>query len=102
MAANWRLTISPARFGPETTATRAASAPSTSMMTSLIRRHVPSSMPLIRLTSSAPGGISGAQAVRFARSDCAGTAKATRSAPASASAGSDVASSAGVSAIPGR
>ena len=71
-------------------------------MTSLIRRQVPSSIPFMRLTSSAPGGISGAQSARLARSDCAGTAKATRSAPSSASAGSEVASSAGVSAIPGR
>ena len=71
-------------------------------MTSLIRRRLPSSIPFMRLTSSAPRGSSGAHSSKFDRSDCAGTAKATRSAPSSASAGSDVASSAGVSATPGR
>jgi hypothetical protein len=71
-------------------------------MTSLIRWHVPSSIPLSRLTSRAPAGISGAQAIRLVRSDCAGTANTTKSAWARASIGSAVASRAGVSAIPGR
>ena len=102
VAAICRLAISRARFGPDTTATRAASAASTEVMTSLIRMLVPSSMPLIRLTSSAPGGTSGAQSDRLARSVCAGTANTTMSAPASASAGSQTASSAAVSSIPGR
>ena len=101
-AVNSRRTISPARFGPATTATRERSAPGTSAMTSLIRRRVPSSIPFMRLTSSAPGGSSGAHCARLARSVCAGTANATRSAPSSASRASEEASSAGVSAIPGR
>ena len=71
-------------------------------MTSLIRLHVPISMPLIRLTSWAPAGISGAQRCRFSRSDWAGTANTTRSAPSSAAAGSAAARSAGVSTIRGR
>ena len=64
VAASWRSAISRARLGPETTATRCGGTPSTSMITSLIRFSVPSSMPFIRLTSSAPGGISGAHAAR--------------------------------------
>ena len=99
---NSRRTISPARFGPATTATRAAGAPVTSAMTSLIRLLVPSSIPFMRLTSSACGGSSGAHPARLARSVCAGTANATRSAPSSASPTSEQASSDGLSAIPGR
>jgi hypothetical protein len=51
------------------------------VITSLIRWRVVCSIPLIRLTSGAPAGISGAQDARLARSDCAGTANATISAP---------------------
>jgi hypothetical protein len=57
-------------------------------MTSLIRHPLPVSIPFIRLISTASGGSSGAQLDRVRRSDCAGTAIRTRSAPRSASAGS--------------
>ena len=94
--------ISGARFGPETTAIRSGPAPVISAMTWLIRSPVPSSMPFIRLTSSAPGGSRCCQPARFCRSVWAGTASTTRSAPASASAGSAVARSAAGSETPGR
>ena len=42
-----------ARLGPVTTATRSGATPATSLMTSLIRLVVPSSMPFIRLTRMA-------------------------------------------------
>ena len=102
VAAYWRAAISRARFGPVITAIRSGPAPVTSAITSLIRRWVPSSMPFIRLTSSASGGSSPAQPARFRRSIWAGTARTTRSVPASAAAGSQVARSALVSVIPGR
>ncbi len=91
MAAGCRLAISPARLGPLTTATRSGPTPATSWITSLIRLAVPSSMPFIRLTSTVPGPISGAQPARFSRRVCEGTASTANSAPASAAAGSVVA-----------
>ena len=100
LAAIWRSAISLARLGPETTATRDCGTPSTSMITSLIRLELPSSIPFSRLTWSAPGGISGAHDARDARSVCAGTAKTTRSAPSRAAAGSVVAVSAAAARSP--
>ncbi len=71
-------------------------------MTSLIRFAVPSSMPFIRLTSTVCGSISGAQAARFSRSVCEGTASTAKSAPASATEGSVVARTDGGSGTSGR
>ena len=101
-AACWRAAISPDRLGPEITATRSAGTPSTSVITWLIRLQLPSSMPFMRLTSSAPDGIRSAQSARFCRSDWAGTASTTRSAPARVPAGSPEACRASGSRMPGR
>ena len=86
-----RWASSLAKLGPESTAMRSVSAPVISAMTSLIRRPVSTSMPFIRLTRIASSAMSGIHAPRLARSDCAGTARTTTSAPASTSAGSAVA-----------
>ncbi len=102
LAAGCRLAISRARLGPLTTATRSGPTLATSAMTSLIRFAVPSSMPFIRLTRTVPGASSGAQAARFSRSVCEGTARNANSAPASASAASVVAVTAPGSVMPGR
>jgi hypothetical protein len=102
VAAGWRNAISPARLGPDTTATRSALTPATSTMTSLIRLAVPSSIPFIRLTNTVPAGSDGTQAVRLSRSVCEGTANTTMSAPAAASAGWGVARTVGGSSISGR
>ncbi len=72
------------------------------MITSLIRLHVPSSIPFISETSSVCGRDERRQATRQERSVCAGTASTTRSAPSSAAAGSVVAVSDVGSVIPGR
>ena len=90
-AAIWRWAISLARLGPETTATRWAGTPSVSMITSLIRFRVPSSIPLISETSRVWGGRNDAQSFRQARSVCAVTASTTMSAPSTAAAASVVA-----------
>ncbi len=101
-AACWRAAISRDRLGPETAATRPGATPSTSVMTWLIRAQLPSSIPFMRLTSSAPDGMSGAHSARFGRSDWDGTASTTTSASASASAGSQDARRSSGSRTPGR
>ncbi len=101
VAAGCRCMISRARFGPDTTATRLSGTRATSATTSLMRRMVPSSMPFMRLTSTASGGSSSRQPASAARSACAGTASTTRSAPDSAAAGSAVACTLSGSRIPG-
>jgi hypothetical protein len=102
VAAGCSSAISRARLGPDSTATRSAPAPVTSQMTSLIRFVVPSSMPFISDSSVASEGSSGAQPVRFSRSDWDGTARTTMAASSSASAGSAVARTASGSRTPGR
>jgi hypothetical protein len=62
-------------------------------MTSLIRLQVPSSMPFIRLTSTASPLISGRHSVRLTRRVWAGTARTRYAAPSIASVTSVVARS---------
>ena len=69
-----------------TTAIRSVSIAPASAITWLIRRPVPSSMPLARLTTMAPPGI--CHWARLARSDWDGTARTTKSAPSITSSGS--------------
>ena len=83
LADGCRAAISRARLGPVTTASRSGPTPATSVTTSLIRRPVPSSIPLARLTTRASAGTSQPDSV--ARSRCDGTASTTAYAPAIAS-----------------
>jgi hypothetical protein len=73
-------------LGPVTTATRDGSTSVTSVMTSVMRLPVPSSMPFMRLTTVASPEMAPevAQAARLARRVCDGTAIATMSAPSRA------------------
>jgi hypothetical protein len=65
--------ISRARFGPDNTAMRSAGTPVISVMTSLARLPVPTSMPFISDTITVPGPTCGAHSARLARRDWAGT-----------------------------
>ncbi len=69
------LAISNARFGPETTATRSGPTPSSSRITSLIRRPVARSTPFIRETRIARSGMSSCRMRRFSRRAWLGTAR---------------------------
>ena len=91
MAAGCSSTISLARFGPVTTATRAGSTPVTWTITWLIRISVSSSMPLATLTSVASPPMASRHCSRLARNVCDGTASSTVHAPSSAAAASLVA-----------
>ena len=67
---------------------------STSPAISDIRLPLSRSMPFAQMTFGVPGAISGAMSDKASRSACAGTTESTISAPSSASAGSETASSA--------
>lgn len=101
-AAGWRATISRARLGPVTTATRPAGTLATSSMTSLIRLALPSSMPFIRETSTVSAGSSGAHSARLPRRVWEGMARTAKSAPRAASAASEVARMFAGSSTPGK
>ena len=77
-AAAWPSRISRARFGPVRAATGWPGA--TSPITWVIRRPVPGSKPLARLTRGTPGARCGARAETTARMPTVGTATSTTSA----------------------
>ena len=75
-----------AMFGPVSTPIRPSAWPGrTSAATSVMRFSEPCSRPLAKLRSSAAGGTNGAASPRTARKPWDGTARATTSAPSSAS-----------------
>ncbi len=102
MAVGCSAAISPARFGPLTTAMRPGSTAPASATTSLIRLSVPISTPLARLTTVASGGSAERQSSRWLRSFWAGMARTTAVTPSRAASASWVARSASGRAMSGR
>ncbi len=102
VAVGWCRAISRARLGPDTTATRSGWTPATSATTSLIRRFVPSSTPLDRLTSSVSCRSDAVSGPSVSRSTLDGRARTSTSAEVTAAAASVVERSPTGRSTPGR
>ncbi len=75
VAVGRRCETSRERFGPDMTATCDGSTSVTSLLTSLMRLHVPGSISFMKLTSGASSGIKSFCAIKFLRRVCDGIAR---------------------------